>query len=132
MNKEKLGELVRYGFFGGLTTAINLLLFAVFKELGMYYIVANTVSYVIAVIINYVLNVLFVFKGSPKKGKAQWIQLGKFLLTRAGSLLVDNTLFFCLVTLLSFPVYPSRIGLSFVIILGTYVINKALVFKKEH
>ena len=41
---NKLIELIKYSFFGVITTAINLMLFAILKEIGVYYILANTIA----------------------------------------------------------------------------------------
>lgn len=129
---NKLKELISYGFFGAITTGINLALFALLKELGVYYLLANTIAYFVAVVINYVFNVKFVFPDSAGSGmKAQIKQFLKFLGVRIFSLIVDNALFFLLVSILYFPVYPSRIGLSFFIILATYFVNKFSVFKSN-
>lgn len=128
----KFAELIKYGLFGVITTAINLLLFALFKELGMHYLWANTVSYIIAVIINFVFNQRYVFEQTAKRGsKNYWIQFVKFVVLRIVSLGVDNGLFYVLVTIFGWPVYPSRIGLSIVIILVTYIINKIFIFRKK-
>ena len=129
---QKLIELIKYGFFGAVTTAINLLLFALLKEMGMYYILANTLSYIVAVVINYFFNQRYVFEAAAQKGTKQaQTQFYKFVFLRIVSLAVDNALFYLLVTLLHLPVYPSRIGLSLAIILATYFINKVFVFSSR-
>lgn len=97
----------------------------------MYYLWSNTISYIIAVIINYVCNIFFVFPSSAKSGKGQWLQLAKFVSLRLFSLLIDNALFYIIVSVFGFPVYISRIMLSAAIILFTYVINKLFVFSKK-
>ena len=43
-------ELIKYCFFGGITTLLNLALLYVFVEMGMNYIVANTIAYIITVV----------------------------------------------------------------------------------
>lgn len=129
---NKFAELIKYGFFGVITTALNLLLFALLKELGMHYIWANTVSYVIAVVVNFVVNQRFVFERVAEQSSKQYFfQFSKFAIMRFISLGVDNGLFFVMVTLWGWPVYLSRIGLSVVLILATYGINKVFVFKRK-
>lgn len=129
--KSKIYELISYGIFGCITTLINLVLFYLFTEAGLYYLWSNTISYIIAVIINYVCNIFFVFPSSAKSGKGQWLQLAKFVSLRLFSLLIDNALFYIIVSVFGFPVYISRIMLSAAIILFTYVINKLFVFSKK-
>lgn len=59
---EKIVELFKYGIYGVITTIINLALFFGLEKIGVYYLAANTLSYIIAVVINYFLNKKYVFK----------------------------------------------------------------------
>lgn len=124
---EKITELIRYGILGVITTGINLLIFAYLEGLSINYLIANIIAYIIAVVINFLLNKKFVFKNTLKNNV--YIELLKFINVRLGALVLDSILFYILVDLININVYLSRVGLSFVIILGTYIINKFYVFK---
>nr|WP_122012243.1 GtrA family protein [Maliibacterium massiliense] len=127
---KKLIELIKYGFWGAITTVINLTLFVLFKNWGMHYLLANTIAYFIAVVINYLCNRYLVFQRERTEDKRQVMgQFGKFVLMRLISWGVDTALFYVLVDLLHCNVYISRVGLSIGIILITYVINKLFIFK---
>ena len=130
---KKIIELFKYGIFGAITTAINLALFFGIDHLHiMYYLVANTIAYFIAVVINYVLNRYFVFEKNENQNKTDTAkQFGKFVLLRVVSLGVDNLLFYLLVSKCHLNKTVSRIGLSFVIIMITYVINKLFIFNSK-
>lgn len=129
--KEKLVELIKYGFWGCVTTGINLLLFVLFDQLGMYYLMANTVAYFIAVIINYIFNRKYVFNTGNKNKRETYQELIKFIMVRVIALLLDNILFYGVVDILRINKYVGRIGLTIIIISATYFINKIFVFKKE-
>ena len=131
--RQKLRELISYGVFGVITTAINLLLFFGLESIGIYYIWANSIAYFLAVIINYIFNKKFVFiEGNAiNNKKEQLVQLLKFIGMRLASLMVDNALCYVLVTILGFNMFFSRIGLSIAIILATFVINKIWIFKTK-
>ena len=77
-------ELIKYCFFGGITTLLNLALLYVFVEMGMNYIVANTIAYIIAVVVNYVFSVFFVFEEKAEGVKQNIVQFGKFCSVRTG------------------------------------------------
>ena len=140
--KDRIIELIKYGFWGGITTLINLILFAFLDSLSvMHYVVANGIAYTVAVVINYVCNKLFVFtdvdaKRTDKRENA--VQFVKFVLLRAVSLLVDSALFYLFVELLEDVIVINigfittrliiRVLLSAVIIMATYVINKMFIF----
>ena len=116
-------ELIKYCFFGGITTLLNLALLYVFVEMGM--------NYIIAVVVNYVFSVFFVFEEKAEGVKQNIVQFGKFCSVRIGSLVLDNALFFLCVSVLGAPLWPSRIILSAAIIVGTYLLNKVFVFIKK-
>lgn len=126
-NIENIKELVKYGFWGGVTTAINLLVFFGLEGLGMYYIIANVVSYIFAVFINYILNKKFVFNTTPSENNGSK-QLLKFFGVRLVALLIDNLLFYVLVSTLHYNVNFSRVFLSLAIIITTFGVNKSFVF----
>ena len=127
--KDDLIELIKYGFWGGITTIINLVLFWGMVKVGMYYIVANIASYIIAVIVNYILNKKYVFVAVEQSQKSRNLELIKFIGVRVMSLLIDTVLFYCLIEYFHVNVYIGRIGLSFIIIIMTFLVNKMCVFK---
>lgn len=128
--KNQIKEIFRYGVVGIITTAVNLFLLKILIELGMYYILANTISYTVGVILSYFLNQQYVFLDSSKNGKKAKEQFFKFFILRIVSLLVDNFLFYFLVTILGFQIYWTRLFLTFAMILGTFIFNKWFVFKQ--
>jgi putative flippase GtrA len=129
--KGRFIELIRYGIYGGITTAFNLLFFFILEKLGMYYILANILAHIIAVVVNYVLNKKFVFC-TDSISKSDWRnEFLKFLGVRVISLIVDNVLFYMLIDGLKVPLYIGRIGLSMTIIMITFIVNKIYVFKRN-
>lgn len=121
-------EIIKYAFWGGVSTVINLvLLFALLKFTKIYYLLANIISYVVAVIVNYVTNKRYVFNSS-KNAKEEFV---KFIFVRLVSLMLDTVCYYILVDILGGNKYLSKILLSMVIIIATYIINKLFVFKKN-
>jgi putative flippase GtrA len=129
-NIKNIIEFIKYGFWGAVTTGINLLAFFWLESLGMYYIVANIVSYIFAVFVNYILNKKFVFKSDSSENK-DGKQLIKFFIVRLVSLLIDNILFYLLVSTLHYNVNFSRVFLSLAIIVATFGVNKLFVFNTK-
>lgn len=124
---KKLIELIKYAFWGGISTVINLvILFTFITFTEVHYIVANSIAYFFAVIVNYICNKLFVFK--TKKNVKN--ELSSFLIMRLISLGIDNSCYYVLVDILQFNVYLSRVVLSVFIIAITYIINKIVIFKE--
>ncbi len=126
-NKDLL-QIFRYGFWGGIVTLFNLVLFYIFSERGMYYLLANIVSYYIAVVINFFINFYLVFEKRQKSMLGVLKKLWNFLMLRTASLLADTLLFFILVTGLGFHKYISRVCLSCVIILINFFWSRRKIF----
>ncbi|ULO08041.1 GtrA family protein [Paenibacillus sp. 19GGS1-52] len=123
---KNIKEFVKYSFWGAVTTGINLLLFFLLESLGLYYIIANIVSYIFAVFVNYILNRRFVFSNHSSENNGK--QFFKFFIVRLVSLLIDNSLFYLLVSTLHYNVNISRVVLSLGIIIATFGVNKFFVF----
>lgn len=125
---KKYIEIVKYAFWGGISTIINLaILFFLLSCTSIHYIVSNTIAYVIAVLINFVFNKKFVFN-SKKNAKRELLL---FIIIRLISLLVDNCCYYIAVDVLNYNLYISRLFLSCLIIIITYFANKVLVFNAK-
>ncbi|ACV40010.1 GtrA family protein [Leptotrichia buccalis] len=129
--KKQIVEIFKYGISGTITTVVNLYLLKIFIDFGIYYVLANIISYTISVIVNYILNQRYVFlesaRGNTTEAKKQFL---KFLVMRVLSLIVDTLLFYIAVSIFGFPVYWSRLILTTVMILVTFVLNKWFIFIK--
>ena len=113
----------------GVICLINLYLLKVFIDFGMYYILANIISYTISVVVNYILNQRYVFsysaRGNTLEAKKQFM---KFIIMRILSLIIDTILFYVAISFFKFPIYWSRLVLTIVMILVTFVLNKWFIF----
>lgn len=131
---EKLTGLIKYGLAGGICTVVNLLLFWLLEKAGFHYILANMLSYFAAVMLNYLMNLKFVFvrkNAERQDGKRQGGGMFRFLLVRGANLLVDNGAFYFSVSVMEMPVYCSRFALTFLEMLVTYGLMKTIVFREQ-
>ncbi|MDO4793510.1 MAG: GtrA family protein [Filifactor alocis] len=129
-----LKELIRYAFFGVLSTGINFVLFYMLIKLRVHYIACNILSYVVAVYISYYFNKWWVFEEDRSERSNDVIKKIKYFFVRVLSLLVDTSLLYLCVGFFKRDVFISKIVIAVVIILATYLINKYYVFgdKKEN
>lgn len=128
----QLQEFLKYSIWGLVSTVINLFLFVIFEQIGINYIIANSLAYAIAVFINYFLNNKFVFAETSIKGETiEFKNLIKFLGIKGGYLIFDSTLFYIMVTVLQYNLYVSRILVTGFGLLVTYKLAKKFVFKNE-
>lgn len=123
----KYQSLIKYGIFGVITVGINLLLYKLFLYLKINYVIASIVSYIIASLISYYFNVFFVFKQKILKFSDEIIRIVKYFSVRVGSVVADTVLLICAVEFLKLDEFYSKIGISIVIILVTYIFNKLIL-----
>ena len=126
--KDKLIELIKYGFWGCVSTAINLLFFYLFLFFNMQYILANVSSYIIAVIFSYIFNNLFVFKGNVGNNVEKGI---KYFSMRGISVLIDSAILAFLCEICGINVIISKVIDSVIIIGLTFVVSKLFIFRKN-
>ena len=126
--KDKIAQLIKYGFWGVVSTGINLLLFFIFIKIGMQYIVANVVSYILSVIASYIFNNRFVFSRNTSKEGVKQI---KYFSMRGVSVAVDSGLLAFLHEICGLNLMASKIIDSMIIILSTYIASKFWVFRNR-
>lgn len=66
IGKLYASSVVRYVFFGGCTTLVNLVSFYLLRRAGIGINIANLTSIVLAVLFAYVVNARFVFQARPE------------------------------------------------------------------
>ncbi|MFR9145001.1 MAG: GtrA family protein [Mediterraneibacter sp.] len=120
-------ELFCYLFCGGVTTAVNYLLYGGLLFLRLPYIAANSIAWVGAVLTAYVLNRRLVFHSRNKI----WKELPSFAALRFLTLLVENVLLWLLIDHLYILPLPAKLLVSVITVVGNYVFCKYGVFKKE-
>lgn len=128
---DKRKELVRYVFFGVCATAVSVGSFALCEGLlGINELVANVISWILAVNFAYLTNRTWVFS-SRATGKAMLAEWLSFCSGRLVTLGLEELMLLVLVTWLSFPGTPVKLAAQAVVLVGNYLISKLIVFKKK-
>lgn len=130
-------KIVFYIFFGVLTTvvaqvsfnAVNWLMSGSFKGLGgLWWIIPQTVSWVLAVLFAFATNRKFVFKGQKGNFLAE---MQRFYFARLGSgVFVEYLGMLVLVNFIGLPEAWSKLLTSIVVVIVNYVVSKSYVFKE--
>jgi len=126
---EKHKETLLYLFFGGCTTLVSIATFWAFSRM-MDPLVANILSWVIAVGFAYVTNRTWVFR-STAKGKAILKEFGAFYGGRLLTLGLEEGILLAGITLLKIFPLPVKIFAQILVLAGNYVISKLLIFRKK-
>ena len=59
-------RFVKFGMVGVINTLVNWIIFFILNALGMYYILANIIAYILGTVNSYLWNTLWVFKYKDK------------------------------------------------------------------
>lgn len=128
---KKNKEILLYVFFGGLTTVVSVASFFVANDiLNIDVLIANIISWILAVTFAYVTNRVWVF-GSKAVGKEIIKEGVSFYVGRLTSLGIEEAILLIFVTLLSFNGVIVKVIAQFVVLLMNYFISKLLVFKNK-
>lgn len=122
---KSLYKLIKYGFFGATTAAIEFVAFLIFNELVHIYI-ASTISFVIGLVTSFLFNKFIVFKNSKKVSRAEVLQFA--------SLGIINSQLSSVITWgLSLVITPlvSKIITMALIAVWNYVIMNLVIFKDK-
>ncbi len=125
----KYKEAILYLIFGGLTTAVNwVVYFPLTKLTPIHYQAANVISWIAAVVFAYFTNRIFVFESKNKNKTAEFL---KFTSGRVFSLLAEMALLFILIDGVHFHEDLSKIVGQVIVVILNYIISKVFVFKND-
>ena len=123
---------IRYLFFGGLTTLVNLGMFALLKgPCGIDYKISNFFSVAIAICFAFVVNKLYVFQSKSESFADTIHEFIKFVLGRLVTMAVEvGGVPFC-VEILHQPLMIAKLETQVIVTIVNYFISKFLVFKSQ-
>jgi putative flippase GtrA len=124
-------RVVRYFVIGGISAAMDFVLFAVLiKNFGVKWYYANVVSFTLVNLIHYALSVRLVFESGTRFAKHQEILL-TFLASVVG-LLVNQLALYVLVSFLGLGVLIAKIGATGTTFFWNYMARQSFIFRKPH
>lgn len=123
---------IRYLFFGGLTTLVNIVVFAILEDpLGIDYKISNFFSVAAAICFAFVVNKLYVFQSKSRNFSDTLHEFVKFVLGRLVTMVVEvGGVPFC-VELLGQPKMIAKLETQVIVMVVNYFISKLFVFKSS-
>lgn len=126
---KKYKEQLLYLFFGALTTIVSIGSFALFTEvIPCDELVANVISWFLAVLFAFLTNRTWVFQGASEEGFFR--QMLSFYLGRVTTLLIEEALLLIFVKWLLWDAMLIKIAAQVVVLVLNYIISKLFIFKK--
>ena len=128
---KKKKEIINYLIFGGLTTLVSILIYALFAKIFLInYLISNVLSWIIAVMFAFITNKLYVFESKSKDKKIVFKEITNFFFFRIVSLIIEMIIMYVFVDLLSIDDLITKIIAQIIVILSNYIFSKVFVFKK--
>ena len=121
-------DVVRYVFFGGCTTMVNLVSFYILRKAGTELNTANLISIILAILFAYVVNSKYVFQDKCETLKDHIKPLGKFIGARLATMVIEVGGVWLLVEQLHMNDMQGKFATQFVVLVLNYIFSKFLVF----
>lgn len=127
-NRHK--EIILYVFFGGLTTVVSVGSFILLAEWGIHPLIANVLSWILAVGFAYITNRRWVFCASPAE-KFRWTEPLAFYGGRLLTLGLEEALLLIFGFWLGMNAKAVKLAAQVVVLITNYILSKFLIFRKK-
>lgn len=128
----KYKEPILYIFFGGLTTLVNIVSYALFARLfHLDEILSTVIAFLLSVVFAYLTNRKWVFDSKASGKKAIAYEVGTFFGGRVFSGALDVGIMYLFVTILHYNDLLIKILSNILVILLNFIISKWIVFRKK-
>lgn len=129
---KKHKEVLLYLFFGGCTFLISVISYSVMNAaFGIHELVANLISWVLAVLFAFFTNRTWVFEGHTDSARDFFSQMIAFFGGRVITLVMEEIILLVFITMLGLPGIGVKIVAQIIVILANYIISKVWVFKEN-
>ena len=126
----KYRDVLVYLIFGGLTTAVNCVVYLPCHYLlGFSASVSNVIAWVAAVIFAFLTNKPFVFRSHDWSAKTVIPELTKFVGCRIGSGVLETAIIFLTVDCMNWNGNAMKLCTSVLVVVLNYIASKLLVFR---
>lgn len=131
LEEKKLWNIFVYLFFGGLATIVNIATYFICVEwFSLYYLVANGISWLFAVLFAFTTNKRWVFHSKTEGVVELMIEFGKFLFYRVLSLGMDMGVMYVMIDLMATSNLTAKIVTQIIVVLANYLFSKFLIFNQ--
>lgn len=128
IKKLYASSVVRYVFFGGCTTLVNLISFYVLRKLRVGLNIANVISIILAILFAYVVNSSFVFQDKCETLADHIRPFCKFISARLMTMVIEVGGVWLLVAKLGMNDMVGKFATQFIVLILNYVFSKFFVF----
>ena len=124
-------EGMRYLVFGGLSTIVNILIFAICQRgAGLSTEISNTIAWIAAVIFAYITNKLCVFDAKSDGKKDLIKEISSFFGARIFTLVLETIFLKITIDYLNYHSLIMKIISNILVVILNFVFSKLFIFKK--
>ena len=127
---RKYKEVLLYLFFGVLTFIISIVSYGLLA-IKLDVLIANILSWILAVIFAYITNRVWVFDNIAAKGRNSIYEMLRFITGRIFTLIVEELILYFFITRLEMDKIIVKIIAQIMVIVLNYIISKLLVFNRK-
>lgn len=121
-------DVIRYIFFGGCTTLVNLVCFFVLRKCNVELNIANVISIIAAIIFAYIVNSKYVFLDKCETLKDHIRPFCKFVSARLLTMVIEVGGVWLLVEKMGMNDMIGKFCTQFIVLALNYVFSKFFVF----
>ena len=121
-------DVIRYIFWGGCTTLVNLVSFYLMRIAGLPLMAANIISIILAILFAYVVNSRFVFHDSCETLKDHIQPFVKFISARLVTMVIEVGGVWLLAVVMGFHDMVAKFCTQFIVLVLNYIFSKFLIF----
>lgn len=131
--KKSLIQLIKFGIVGGINTVLSYLIYLGGLYLGIHYLIASTIGFIITVFISYVLNSLLTFRESGETIHWSIKALIKVYISYSiTGFILGNLLLFIEVDVMKISEMIAPIINLFITIPTNFILNKFWAYKENN
>lgn len=131
LKTHHLWDVFTYVFFGGLTTVVNIVVFAGTTHIGVNWQAANFLAWLLSVLFAFITNKLWVFNSHTESFAGLIWEFGKFMFARVVSLGIDYACMFLFINALSWSNMVAKLLTQVVIVVANYAFSKFIIFRNK-
>lgn len=131
---NKYSELIRYVFFGALTTGVSLAVYylcvmtVLDPNKALQLQIANVISWVASVTFAYFTNRKYVFESTSENKLREAVS---FFLARGSTLLIDMAAMFIMVSWFGWNDKIAKLITQVIVLVSNYLLSKFIVFRNK-
>ena len=127
--KKLMEQIVRFGIVGVIAFVVDYAVLLLLTEVaGIHYLLSSAVSFVVSVVVNYVLSIAFVFETDKSRGKGWEFVL--FAVMSAGGLGINQLMMWLLSEGMFIPYQLSKLLATAVVMVYNFVTRKLFLERK--